>query len=370
MLREARASLAPVSDAVDRGSESATDRAAELSSATATAIPVAVLLSLGFAVIIGVAIIGTFITPLQRLRLAMADVAEGEFEPAPDLNVERPDELGELNRSFVAMTEELAELNRMRAEFVSIVTHDLKTPINVLCGYAEMLQDGTYGETSEDQQVAIKAMEEQAGVLLEQVSQLVNLSRYEAGAFRIEVEDLYLADLCTSLERAFEALARQKGVRFEVELDPQAPEIVQVDGDRLRNEVLGNLLGNAFKFTSGGGRVSVSVRADLPRRDRLLIEVSDSGVGIPAEELPYVFDMYYQGKSGRRAKGSGIGLAIAREIVEIHGGEIAVESREGRGTTFRITLPTTQEGREHELSETSEPRYPIDDQPPDLQLVG
>lgn len=369
VLREAKASLTPVSEAVDRQGEAATDRAAELANATATTIPIAVLISLGFAVLIGVLIIGKFITPLQRLRLAMSHVAQGNFEAPPELSVERVDELGDLNRSFVSMTEQLAELHRMRAEFVSIVTHDLKTPINVLGGYAEMLQDGTYGELSEGQRGALAAMEEQAGVLLEQVNQLVDLSRYEAGAFRIDAEDLYLADFCTSLERAFEALARQKGVRLEIQIDPQAPEIIEVDGDRLRNEVLGNLLGNAFKFTQSGGRVSVKVRADLPRRDRVVIEVSDSGVGIPAAELPHVFDMYYQGQSGVRAKGSGIGLAIAREIVETHGGEIGVESREGRGTTFRITLPVTQEGREGQPSDAERRESPTGYQP-DLQLVG
>ena len=180
--------------------------------------------------------------------------------------MERVDEIGDLNRAFVSMTEQLAELNRIRAEFVSIVTHDLKTPINVLGGYAEMLQEGTYGELSEGQQDALSAMEEQAGVLLEQVNQLVDLSRYEAGAFRIDIDHLYLADFCTSLERAFEALAQQKGVRLEFDVGPQAPETIEADGDRLRNEVFGNLLANAFKFTDSGGRVSVKVRADLPMR--------------------------------------------------------------------------------------------------------
>ena len=370
VLQDAKASLIPVSETVDRESDAATERAAELSSATATTIPIAVFISLGFAILISVLIVGKFITPLQRLRTAMSSVAEGDFEAPPELSVERIDELGDLNRSFVSMTEQLAELNRLRAEFVSIVTHDLKTPINVLGGYAEMLQEGTYGELSEGQRGALSAMEEQAGVLLEQVNQLVDLSRYEAGAFGIDMEHLYLVDFCTSLERAFEALAQQKGVRLEFDVDPQAPELIEADGDRLRNEVLGNLLGNAFKFTDSGGRVSVKVRADLPRRDRILIEVADSGVGIPAEELPHVFDMYYQGQSGTRAKGSGIGLAIAREIVEIHGGEIAVESREGRGTTFRITLPITQEGRERDASQADEATHPTGDQLADLQLVG
>lgn len=377
VLADARASLSKVSEAVDLRSDLATERAAELSSTTAKAIPLALLMSLGLAIAIGILIIRTFITPLQQLRGAMARVAQGEFQAPPELSAERVDELGDLNRSFISMTEELAELHRLRAEFVSIVTHDLKTPINVLSGYSEMLQEGLYGELSDPQREALTAMEEQAGVLMEQVGQLVNLSRYEAGAFRLLLELTYLADICTGLERTFEALARQKGIRFEVELDPQAPEKIEVDADRLRNEVLGNLLGNAFKFTPSGGRVSVRIRPDMPRRDRVVIEVSDSGVGIPVHELPQVFDMYYQGQSGTRTKGSGIGLAIAKEIVEMHGGEIGVQSREGRGTSFRVTLPVAQKGQEEPIdasqtaaSPDAAKRAAETDQPPDLKLVG
>ena len=361
-------SLVPISAAVDLRSEAATERAAEVSSSSATTIPLAVLISLSFAVAIGVLIVGKLVTPLQQLRRAMARVAQGEFEAPPELAGERNDELGDLNRSFVSMTEQLAELNRLKAEFVSIVTHDLKTPINVLGGYTEMLREDLLGDLSEDQLAALVAMEEQVAVLLEQVNQLVNLSRYESGAFRIDVEELYLVDLRTSLQRAFEALAQQKGIRFEIDVDPKTPSIIRVDGDRLRNEVLGNLLGNAFKFTESGGRIVVRMRPDLPRRDRVVIEVSDSGVGIPADELPHVFEMYYQGESGARAKGSGIGLAIAHEIVEIHGGEIGVQSEAGAGTTFRVTLPVTQP--EGERAASADRREPSREGAPDLQLVS
>ena len=349
---EAKAAVLPVVEAVGRSSEAATERAADLSSSTATTIPLAVLFSLGFALVIGVLIVGQLVTPLQQLRAAMSRVAQGEFEAPPELARDRPDELGDLNRSFVSMTEQLAELHRLRAEFVSIVTHDLKTPINVLGGYAEMLQEGTYGGLSKEQSGVLGAMEEQVGVLLEQVNQLVDLSRYEAGAYRIQIEELYVVDLCTSLKRAFEALARQKGIRLSFELDPKAPRTIYADIDRLRNEVLSNLLGNSFKFTEAGGRISVRIRPDDSvgragqpvRGERIVIEVSDSGVGIPTDELPHVFDMYYQGESGVRAKGSGIGLAIAKEIVEAHGGDITVESEGGRGTTFRIGLPAAAHG--------------------------
>lgn len=368
VLEMVASSLIPISAAVDLRSEAATERAAEVSSSSASTIPFAVLISLGLAIAIGILIIGRLITPLQQLRRAMAKVAQGEFEAPPELAADRGDELGDLNRSFVSMTEQLAELNRLKAQFVSIVTHDLKTPINVLGGYTEMLREDIDGELSADQQSALAAMEEQIRVLLEQVNQLVNLSRYESGAFRIEMEDLYLADLQTSLQRAFEALAQQKGIRFEITVDPKTPSIIEVDGDRLRNEVLGNLLGNAFKFTESGGRIVVRMRPDLPRRDRVVIEVSDSGVGIPADELPHVFEMYYQGESGVRAKGSGIGLAIAHEIVEIHGGEIGVQSEEGAGTTFRVTLPVLQsEGRHSPPTDATQP--PVEGAP-DLQLVS
>lgn len=336
-LSAAEAALDGLAAAIDRRGTLALRRAHEVGRRAATTIVVALILSLLVAVTLGLGLVDSLVRPVRGLRRAMAGVAGGELEPPGELDYERRDELGDLNRSFRAMTEQLTQLNRTKAEFVSIVTHDLKTPIHVVNGYAQMLRDGLYGPPAPEQQEALEALGEQVEVLLEQVDQLLDLSRIEAGAFRIDKHEVRLVDLCTSLRRSFEALARQKPVDFRVDLAPTAPETILADEHRLRNEVLANLVGNAFKFTDPGGRIHLRIAgAD----GHVEFEVEDDGRGIAPEELPNVFDKYYQGNGGRGGNGSGLGLAIAREISEAHGGAISVTSDPGRRTTFRVRIPT------------------------------
>jgi signal transduction histidine kinase len=297
---------------------------------------IALVGSLAIALILGFGLTQLVTRPIERLRYAMNRVAEGEFDIGAPIEVGRRDELGDLARSFESMTDQLAELNRLKAEFVSKTSHNLKTPINVIAGYAEMLEDGLYGELDEKQAEAIRGIHEQVEALETQVRQLVDLSRMEAHAFTLRVQQVYLADLLLGVQRSFEALATQKDIYFEISTDPSAPATIFGDEDRLRNEVLGNLLANAFKFTESGGRVSVQATGSP---DGLVIEVSDTGLGIESAALDRIFDRYYQTGNGKRAAGSGLGLAIAREVVSRHGGEITVSSEESEGTTFHVILP-------------------------------
>jgi signal transduction histidine kinase len=149
--------------------------------------------------------------------------------------------------------------------------------------------------------------------------------------------DVESAALFGAVRRMFEPLAKQKRIDFDVVIAPGYPAIMRADPDRLRNEVVGNLLSNAFKFTPEGG--SIRVRAYNAADDRLGIDVQDTGGGIPQDELAHIFDKFYQVGAEARAQGSGLGLAIAREIVEAHGGEVSAESAHGKGTTFHILLP-------------------------------
>jgi signal transduction histidine kinase len=150
-----------------------------------------------------------------------------------------------------------------------------------------------------------------------------------------------VAELFESVRRTFAVLAHQRGLDFQVDLESSAPATVPADADRLRDQVLGNLLGNALKFTPEGGTISVRGWA---AGDRLHIEVADNGSGMPADQLPHVFNKYFQIGGQARSKGAGLGLAIAHDVVEEHGGTIAVKSEEGVGTTFTVTLPTTRAG--------------------------
>lgn len=297
---------------------------------------VALGLSIVGAILLGAGTTGVITRPMRRLENAMAAVADGRFHVPADLPYDRGDEIGSVARSFRSMSWRLAELDRMKAEFVSIATHELKTPINVISGYAELLQERVYGDLTDRQDEALAAVRDQTRVVGGLVNQLLDISRLEAGGMRMHFQEIVLSDLFDRVGRSFRPLAERRRIAFAIELADALPTTVPGDGDRLRDQVLGNLLSNAMKFTPEGGRVTVRAR---PEGDGIVIEVEDTGPGIPADQLPYIFDKYYQVGDTARAKGAGLGLAIAHEIVQAHGGSIAAESAGEGGTIFRIRLP-------------------------------
>lgn len=321
---------------VDERSTEAATRAENLSRrATATA-GIALGAALILALLLGGVLTRGFTRPLRDLRSAMAVVADGRFAVREGLDFDREDELGALSRSFRAMTERLAELSRLRAEVVGMATHSLKTPINVIAGYAEMLRGEEAGDLSAAQETFLGEIEEQADELLERIRRLLQMSRLEAGELKVSPEPVLVESLLHDLNRSFRALSRQKRVELHVVRESTAPETVQADPDRLRDEVLGNLLDNAFKHTRAGGEVSVTAYGE---GESLVLEVADTGTGIPAADLEHVFERYYQAGGDEGKEGIGLGLAVAREVVEAHGGRIEVESEVGQGTTFRVRIP-------------------------------
>jgi signal transduction histidine kinase len=328
---------------IDRRSEGDLRSAFNISAAALTTTLLALVACIFIALLLGTWATHTVVQPITRLGRSMAAVSAGEFVVPGWLPYERSDEIGDLARSFASMTQQLAALDRMKADFMSVATHELKTPINVISGYAELIQEGVYGNVSPEQRDALKSIQEQSRMLTQLVNQLLDISRLEAGGLKLEIGELTLTDLFERIRRTFEVLARKQGIDLNVELDPRAPSTIPADGDRLRDQVLGNLLGNALKFTPEGGRIDVRGRSD---NGHFRIEVADTGSGMPADQLPHVFDKYYQIGEQARSKGAGLGLAIAHEIVHAHGGTISVESQEGSGTTFRIDLPITRKQME------------------------
>jgi two-component system sensor histidine kinase ResE len=249
----------------------------------------------------------------------------------------RRDEFGRLAASYQSMARQLAELDKLKAEFVSVASHELKTPLNVILGYLQLLDEGVYGTLNEKQREVLQTIDAQCQSLSRLVKQLLDVSRFEAGGGKLEPRTVKLGSFLRELEAAFQVLAMQRGITFLVTRDPALPETVFWDEDRM-SEVLGNLLSNAFKFTDRGGRVELGVFS-VP--SGVTMEVRDSGAGIAPDQLPHVFQKFYQAdnQSAASAKGTGLGLAIAKEIVEAHRGTIAVHSAIGHGTTFTITLP-------------------------------
>jgi len=204
-------------------------------------------------------------------------------------------------------------------------------------GYLQLLEEGVYGPLTQKQQEVHKTLGVQANTLARLVTQLLDVSRFEAGGGRLEPRVTQLNAILAELENAFHVLATQRQIHFRVERHDGLPDQVVWDVDRV-NEVLGNLLSNAFKFTPHGGSVELTLE---PVDGGVLMEVHDTGAGIPPEQLPHIFEKFYQADNQRsaRAAGSGLGLAIAKQIVEAHGGTISCESTPGVGTTFSIVLP-------------------------------
>lgn len=341
LVTRTRQALTRVDRTIRLQSRRAAQRAEGISRQAADTTLLALLIAFVLAALVATVLTRLVTRPVERLRASMHHVAGGGFEPPEHLDYERGDEFGELNRSFRSMTKQLAELDKMKSEFVSMASHRLKTPINVLNGYVEMFIDGTFGQISEMQEDAIEEMHGQLRRLIEQVNQLMELSRVEAGAMTLEFESVAVADVLTGIEQAFEAHAKQKDVEFVVEREDSTPESIEADPDRIRDELLGNLLSNAFKYVESGDQVRVAARGEA---DVLELEVADTGPGIAEDEIDQIFEKYYQVETGGDELGTGLGLAIAREIVESHGGTIQAESETGRGTVFRARLPVRQNG--------------------------
>lgn len=185
----------------------------------------------------------------------------------------------------------------------------------------------------------LRELSEQARSLQRRIDQLLEISRMDAGRLRLAVEEIELRQFAGELYRDHEAAARMRDVRLELSVDEQTPRFVPGDPDVLRLDVLDNLMSNALRFTPAGGTVRIAV---YPEGGHACIEVADTGVGIPPEQLERIFDRYYQTRVA--TGGLGLGLAIACAGVENHGGRIDVQSRVGRGTRFCVVLPLTPGG--------------------------
>ena len=341
-------SLAPIAEAIDTEGRDKVQRAREVADRAGTTMLAALALALLLTVVIGSLLTRALLRPIGELRKGMAHVAEGDFSPDVRVPVERPDEIGDLARSFGTMTTQLAELDRLKAEFVSVASHEIKTPLSVIRGYVSLLADGIYGEVSDPQRKTLGSISDQVDRLTRLVHRLLDISRFEAGGGRLEVRRINVRDFLAELTGGFDVLAFQNGIDFRVRVADDVPVNIEGDADRL-NEVLGNLLSNAFKFTPRGG----TIRLDASRSGaEVVVEVEDTGVGIPPDKLPRIFEKFYQveNEAQPRSVGSGLGLAIAREIVEAHGGMIGAESRVGQGTKFTVTLPERPPA--HRLADT------------------
>jgi signal transduction histidine kinase len=263
----------------------------------------------------------------EELQVAKAEVDQKVQD--------RTRELSEVNDKLARANEELKQLDQAKGRFFANISHELRTPLTLVLAPLEPLLQGELGPITAGQSQQLTEIRDNAIRLLRQINDLLDLSRLESARMVLRPEDVALAGLLKSIVDAVQPLARRKQLRLELQVD--ASPTVRADPERLEQAVI-NLLSNALKFTDTGGQVTVRLGQ---QQGWAQLAVQDSGVGIPAEALRRVFDRFRQadGSATRKHGGTGIGLALARELVEAHGGRIEVASEPGQGTTFTILLP-------------------------------
>ncbi|MFQ6099776.1 MAG: ATP-binding protein [Anaerolineae bacterium] len=230
--------------------------------------------------------------------------------------------------------ERLQELDRSKRRFLSNMSHELRTPLTNIIGFSRLMLKGINGSFTERQQNDLEIIYQNGQHLLGLINDLLDISQIEAGLMELEFREVDLADLVSSVMATASALVRDKDIELRQEIAPDLP-IVRADTARIR-QVLLRLLANAAKFTGQG---TITVRA-WPAGGEVMVSVSDTGVGIPPGDRERIFQRFEQGTmDGRRPNGAGLGLALSKEFVEMHGGHIWVESDVGRGSTFTFTLP-------------------------------
>jgi signal transduction histidine kinase len=274
---------------------------------------------------------------VKRLEHAAGEVAAGNFsEPIP---VDSEDELGQLARAFNEMQRKLAGLDRARKDFIANASHELRTPIFSLGGFVELLQDEDMDEDTRTEFLA--TMREQVDRLGKLATDLLDLSRLDAGSLELEVEPVSLSLLASQVVREFTAQATRQGADIEIAAGPDGEVVAECDPQRTA-QILRALVDNAITHAGEGASISVEAgRGGAGRVGRRAaeIEVSDNGPGIPRRDLESIFERFHTGRAG---PGSGLGLAIARELAERMRGSLTVVSKPGR-TTFKLTLPSVEE---------------------------
>jgi PAS domain S-box-containing protein len=230
-----------------------------------------------------------------------------------------------------------AEVERMKNAFVAMVSHELRTPLNAISGYAEMLQEGVYGEASEQQHGIFERIITNTRRLLYIVNDLLDQAQIEAGKLTIRMRDCRPMELVESVQDFMGKIAAERGLALIGEIDPALPAVISGDATRLQ-QIIVNLVTNAIKFTDQG---FVQVRLSRLGVDRWVIQVKDTGHGIPEEAQKGIFDAFQQvdARSTREHGGVGLGLSIVKSLATLMDGEVKMESKVGQGSTFTVTLP-------------------------------
>jgi len=293
-----------------------------------------VALSIGL--IVPVLIYRSVTRDLKRIKGGIKHISEGDFSYRIALGSK--DELGQLAESFNNMALRLKELDDMKSEFISVVSHELKTPLTSMKEAASLLLEGLAGDLADRQKRLVEIMGQGIKRLLHTVSELLEMSRIESGMVRLHMEIHDMNSVITSFISEIKPIADISGVEIKVDYT-QGDCMVMVDWNKIL-QVLTNLTHNAIKYSPEGSIVEIRIRNS---DDNIITEVEDHGKGIPEEDLPRIFEKFYQSRYTRGHGGIGLGLAISRGIVDAHGGKVYVQSNVGKGSIFSFSLPVAHD---------------------------
>jgi two-component system sensor histidine kinase BaeS len=287
------------------------------------------------AVVISALVSNRIVAPLRRLERASRRISAGHYDERVEVSqANRPvDELGQLGRQFNAMAAQLEATEARRSELIGNVAHELRTPLTTIKGTLEGLIDGVVPTTPE----TLHELRRETDRLQRLIRDLQELSRVEGGAVHLDLQSQPVASLLSDAAHRLQRQYDDKGVDLTADVPLESP-VVLADADRI-GQVLQNLLGNALQHTPSGGKVSVTVRTEGAQA---VITVADNGAGIAPADLPRLFERFYRAdrSRARASGGSGIGLTIAKHLVEAHGGRIWADSAgAGQGARFGFTLP-------------------------------
>jgi len=291
------------------------------------------LIGVAAALVLGFLLAQSVAAPLRNIARAARSVARGNYRQR--VPATGPREVRDLAANFNRMTEEVQRSQQTLRDFLANISHELKTPLTSIRGFSEAMLDGTIDDAPGIERSA-RIINDESNRVLRLVEELLDLSRIESGQVSMRQDEFGLNELFDHISDVFALRSEETGVGLEVR-SAGNPRI-RGDFDRLE-QVLNNLLDNAFRHTPSGGAIRVASRTVQP--GVLQVTVTDTGMGIPPDDVPHLFERFYRsGQPRSNGKGYGLGLAITREIVRAHGGDIWATSEEGRGTTFVFTLPT------------------------------
>ena len=298
--------------------------------------------SIFLALLLGLILSGSLIVPIKQVRARLAAIATGDF--SGHLFVPNRDELGALAADLNRMSDQLERLyreletaSRHKSEFLANMSHELRTPLNAVIGFSEVLQDRLFGDLNDKQAEYVGDIHSSGRHLLSLINDILDLSKVEAGRMDLRLTMFALSDVLENAVALARERATRQGTSLRLEVDSSAG-VVDADERKIK-QVLFNLLTNALKFTARGGHVDVTARGD---GDEVLVSVRDDGIGIAAADYARIFEEFQQVGPSQLQEGTGLGLALSRSFVELHGGRLWVESEPGKGSTFRFTLPYSQ----------------------------